>query len=398
MNNLFLFGAFFTGNQYIEGEPGVIVGPISTVLGGLINIIFNMVSAISPAGALGISIIIMTFIIRSIALPFSIKQFKSTQKMQALQPELQKIKDKYGDTKDPELKRKMLAEQQALQAKHGVNMFASCLPMIATMPIFITMIYVMRQTFLFIGSISDVYNMLGYALLALEPYAREGAIIFQAWPRIPAAMFPFDWSDLGSLSRLINVLNANDWAHIFANLNETAQTGYAYVPRPLTAAVNQAIADGRYYVTDPDYAYNWVIVRVATEVTPAQIAEISALHGQLLSTVSFIGLNLVSSPGLAWPGLLVPVLAAVTTFLQTKLMMNRNASGDANPQAQATQKMMMYVMPAMMGLFTIGISAGVGLYWIAGNIYAIVQQWLMNKFAAKPTPAIIEGGKAAKGK
>ena len=367
MNTLFLFG-LFGGAEMVEGEPGVIIGPISMVLGGLVNFIYNMVASISTVGAFGISIIIVTIIFRSATLPFSIKQFRSSQKMAELQPEMKKIKDKYGDTKDPELKRKMHMEMQELQRKNGVNMFASCLPMLLQMPIFIAMIYVMRQAFLFVTPITDVYTMLANAIIALEWYAFEGAIMPIVWERVPQAMWPEYFPRVAEdLIRLINVMGADNWAHVFDSI---------------TLSINEGVA----YVSAQGYAE---LVRHPAYANAAQLAEIQRLHNEMVSTVSFLGINLVAAPGLLnWPGALIPVTAAITTFFQSKLMMARSANAD--PTQQGTQKMMMYAMPVMMGFFTIGIAAGVGLYWIAGNVYAIVQQLIMNKYMKKPTPSVID--------
>jgi len=169
------------------------------------------------------------------------------------------------------------------------------------------------------------------------------------------------------LIRLINVMGADNWAHVFDSI---------------TLSINEGVA----YVSAQGYAE---LVRHPAYANAAQLAEIQRLHNEMVSTVSFLGINLVAAPGLLnWPGALIPVTAAITTFFQSKLMMARSANAD--PTQQGTQKMMMYAMPVMMGFFTIGIAAGVGLYWIAGNVYAIVQQLIMNKYMKKPTPSVID--------
>ncbi|MCL2665778.1 MAG: YidC/Oxa1 family membrane protein insertase, partial [Defluviitaleaceae bacterium] len=116
-----LHTAFFLGNAQVQKDPGFIVGPISTVFGFIIDFFFNIAYALTANNSLGISIILLTIVVRCLMLPLGIKQQKSMIAMQKLNPEIQKIKAKYGGNKDPEIQKKMNAEMQALYAKHKVN-------------------------------------------------------------------------------------------------------------------------------------------------------------------------------------------------------------------------------------------------------------------------------------
>ena len=91
-------------------DPGIIVGPIAFILGAIINVIFNLVYNVLGihTNSLGISIIILTVFVRLLMTPIAYHQQKSMFKMQALQPEMKKIQEKYkGAMSDPELQRKM---------------------------------------------------------------------------------------------------------------------------------------------------------------------------------------------------------------------------------------------------------------------------------------------------
>lgn len=85
-------------------------------------------------GSYGWAIVIVTIIIRLIILPLMIKQTKNTKAMQLVQPEMQKIKEKYK-SKDAVTQQKMQQETMALLQKHGVNPLAGCFPLIVQMPI-----------------------------------------------------------------------------------------------------------------------------------------------------------------------------------------------------------------------------------------------------------------------
>lgn len=80
----------------------------------------------------GISIILLTVLVRSCMLPLSLKQAKSAAKMQELAPEMAKLKEKYKD--DMEKQSTALRE---LYAKHNFNPFGGCLPVFLQLPIFV---------------------------------------------------------------------------------------------------------------------------------------------------------------------------------------------------------------------------------------------------------------------
>lgn len=79
----------------------------------------------------GIGIILLTILMRLITFPLQYKSFKSMKKMQKIQPQLQKLKEKYKD--DPQ---RMQKETMELFKKAGANPLGGCLPMILQMPIF----------------------------------------------------------------------------------------------------------------------------------------------------------------------------------------------------------------------------------------------------------------------
>ncbi|MED4534766.1 YidC family membrane integrase SpoIIIJ [Metabacillus fastidiosus] len=93
----------------------------------------------------GLSIIVVTLIIRLAILPLMIKQMKSSKAMQALQPEMQKLKEKYS-SKDQQTQQKLQQETMALFQKHGVNPIAGCFPLLIQMPILIGFYHAIMRT------------------------------------------------------------------------------------------------------------------------------------------------------------------------------------------------------------------------------------------------------------
>jgi YidC/Oxa1 family membrane protein insertase len=85
----------------------------------------------SVFGSWGIAIICLTIVVRSAMFPISIRQARGAAKMQALQPEIAAIKEKYGKDKE-----KLARAQMELFRKHGYNPAAGCLPLFLQLPIF----------------------------------------------------------------------------------------------------------------------------------------------------------------------------------------------------------------------------------------------------------------------
>jgi YidC/Oxa1 family membrane protein insertase len=79
----------------------------------------------------GVSIILLTILIRTLTFPLQYKSFKSMKKMQTIQPELKELKEKFKD--DPQRQQK---ETMALFKKAGANPLGGCLPMLLQMPVF----------------------------------------------------------------------------------------------------------------------------------------------------------------------------------------------------------------------------------------------------------------------
>lgn len=93
----------------------------------------------------GLAIVITTILIRLALLPLMIKQTKSTKAMQALQPEMTKLKEKYS-SKDQATQQKLQQEMMQLYKTYGVNPLAGCLPIFIQMPILIAFYNAIMRT------------------------------------------------------------------------------------------------------------------------------------------------------------------------------------------------------------------------------------------------------------
>lgn len=82
------------------------------------------------------------------------------------------------------------------------------------------------------------------------------------------------------------------------------------------------------------------------------------------------------------PDYVLPVIAALATFVQQKLMLGR--TGNTNPQ----MAMMTYLMPIMIGVFGMFLPSALTLYWVIGNCFMIGQIFIIYK---KPIPKLEPG-------
>lgn len=96
-------------------------------------------------GSYALGIILFTILIRVLLIPITKMQLKSQREMQALQPELDKIKEKYPN-RDRESMELAQQEQQQLLESRGVNQFAGCLPLLIQLPVMMALYQSISRT------------------------------------------------------------------------------------------------------------------------------------------------------------------------------------------------------------------------------------------------------------
>lgn len=238
----------------------------------------------------GLAIILFTIVIRVALLPLTIKQYKSTSKMQEVQPLIQDIQRKYKNDKE-----KLNAELMKVYQENKVNPAGGCLPLLIQMPILFALFYAISRPLTYMLGMKDQIASL------LTKYGITGRV---AYPEI-------------------------------------------------------------------------------------EIIKAAGKAGEPLINMNFLGLNLGNVP--TWHvdklfsdpmylGLfLIPILAVGTTYLSTKLSMAKAAQGAGS----SMNNTMMLIGPLMTLLFSFQFPAGMGLYWIIGNLVQITQQLYLNKYVLK---------------
>ncbi|MBU9722301.1 YidC family membrane integrase SpoIIIJ [Bacillus alkalicola] len=168
---LIMTGCFNVNEPITEGREGIwdsyFVYPLSWLMTTIAETFNN---------SYGIAIIIVTILLRILILPLMIKQTKSTKAMQALQPEMKKLQEKYS-AKDQQTQQKLQQETMALFQKHNVNPLAGCLPIFVQMPILIALYHaIIRTPYINPGIDPEAYGhfdpqmFLWFELGAADPY------------------------------------------------------------------------------------------------------------------------------------------------------------------------------------------------------------------------------------
>jgi YidC/Oxa1 family membrane protein insertase len=293
-----------------------------------------------------LTIIIATLLIRALTVFGDIRSRKSSMKMQAIQPQLDKIRKKYE--KDPQ---KLNAEQQKIMREQGVSMFGGCLPMLITLPIFFIFIAAFRQW----GN-----EMMVRLILALEDNTTSGLQMFQS--------FKFFW--------VHNVwMPDNGLSPVIATAKEFFGAANAKLPQLLYFTENpdalQKFVDLGFFVKDSAGAYT-----MATMTD-----QLAATYNTLVAPCA----DLYSGLNNGW--FIFPILAGGTTYLSTWIMQRQQPQSAATG---STNKLMQWLMPVMSFVFCLQYNASFAIYWTFSNIFSLGTSLLINRSFAKQKAALEE--------
>jgi len=119
-----------------------VIVELANILQPLINVANGVLKFFHDNAGLswGMSIIALTFLTRAILIPLTYRQIKGMRALQALQPQIKEIQEKYKNDRQ-----RMQQEMMRFYQENKVNPFASCIPLIAQIPVFITLFYVLRH-------------------------------------------------------------------------------------------------------------------------------------------------------------------------------------------------------------------------------------------------------------
>ena len=309
---------------------GAIVGPIARVLAYIMNGIYAVFSAIGIENA-AICILLFTFIMRALMMPMYYKQQKVGKLTSRMTPELQEISKKYKGKRDAESQRRMQQETQAVYEKYGSNPLSGCLPVLITLPIMFGLYRIVQSMPAYMPAIRNLYESIATPLMEQQNYANVLTKIANS--NTVKLVTEGDKSViLNSVIDVLATFNHDKW--------EALKTSFSGISNVIAA-------------------------------NSAEIEHINSVFG--IFSISDV-------PGFAKPlTFIVPVLAGVLQFINGKQMMKNQPQTNTNDQASAINKNMMNFMPFMQAFFCLTFPIGIGVYWIAGSIFMIIQQYFFNK-------------------
>jgi YidC/Oxa1 family membrane protein insertase len=288
-------------------------GPWQALLDGLGWVLAQIYSLIPN---LGVTIIILTIVIRVILLPLGIKQVRSMQHMQLVQPKVKQIQQKYKQNRQ-----RQQEETMKLYKEYGVNPFSGCWPVLLQFPILIAMYSVLR------------------------------------FPQHPIHV-PAD-------TKL--------YADVTTQIPQTTIEDGNEVPITSQEQINALEKDGELPGAPGGISFlgmNLLCAPVNAGNEDATLGDRVTVNGETVELQYPVNcggaINRI-------PYYLFVVAMFGTTYYQQRQMQKASPPGAASAQQQA----LLRIMPIVFGIFGIFFPAGLVVYWTTSNVWQIGQQYYM---------------------
>jgi YidC/Oxa1 family membrane protein insertase len=270
----------------------------------------------------GVAIILFTIVVKLLLLPLNIKSQKAMKKQQKIQPIVAELQKKYANDQQ-----KLQQEMMKVYKENNVSMAGGCLPMLIQMPILVALYQAIQKPLTYIFNVpyknipSDVVNKV------VELAEKAGEKVTGNAEQFVSQLMSIDQIKISSWAGQVEG-KLHEW---YINFN--------FLGLDLSKKPQNAIA----YLSDP------------------------------MANLSVVLL------------LLIPILAIVSSFLQSKITMKQSGQdkNSGTDQAQSMNAMMKWMMPIMSGYFALILPAGIGLYWIVSGVVQIIQQLALNNYFEK---------------
>jgi YidC/Oxa1 family membrane protein insertase len=169
---------------------------LTTPILNLLIAFYKLFATLSIPGALGFAIILMTVVIRLALWPLTSTQLRSSQKMAALKPHLDRIKAEHGHDKV-----RHQQEVTKLYKEHGVNPLAGCLPLLLQIPVFIALYNVLLKVVQVNGDfLVNINQRLYFPFLYLDKLPNTSFLGFNLSSK------PNQWHEIGFVILLIPIV------------------------------------------------------------------------------------------------------------------------------------------------------------------------------------------------
>jgi YidC/Oxa1 family membrane protein insertase len=283
-----------------------------------------------------VSLLMSAIIYNMFMLPLTYKQQKFSKMNSKMSPEIKAIQKKYAGKQDQASMMAMQDETKAVYAKYGVSPSGSCVQLLIQMPILFALYRVIYNVPAYINGVKEVFMPLVNKLLTMD-----GAVAYmtEVGTGLGISEKKFDFTQANTFVDVLNKFQSAEWLGLTEKYPELSE----------------------------------LILN-----TQAEIDQMN----------TFLGINIAYSPSnllkagslaLAIGAIAIPVLAALTQWLNTKLMPQAAPSEGGDDAMAQSMKQMNVMMPLMSAVFCFTLPAGMGIYWIASALVRSVQQFILNK-------------------
>ena len=339
---------------------GSILGPIAVFLGWIMDKIYVLLASLGIEN-IALTIFIFTFVIYLCMFPLTYKQQKFAVLTRKMQPEMKAIQDKYKGARDQDSMQKQQMETQALYDKYGISPTGSCVYMLIQMPILFALYRVFYNVPAYITSVKNVFTELVNGIMATDGFA-------------------------DTMTSIADAANLKNVTYDFTVADKTVVSNY--------------LVDVLYKLPTSGWeAVSSAFPNLATSIDSV-IDKLEKINYLFVLNISDTPLNLIKA---GWAAdskdfaiiicaLLIPVISYLTQMLNIKL--TPQSTEGQSEQMAAQMKTMNLMMPLMSLFICFTVPVGLGLYWIAGALVRVVQQYFLNKHFEKiDLESIIEKNK-----
>lgn len=325
------------------------------------NWVYEQMSALFSGGGwvVVLTIFLFTLGIKLITVFSDIKSRKSSLQMQQIQPDLDKLKKKYGNDQQ-----KLMQEQRKLMKERGVSQFGGCLPMLIMLPLL----------FMFFEAFRAWSNQQTLKLM-IDIANGRGAETF--------AGFRFLWITNiwrpDNLTAGSTLMKGSEFWSTFAATNNVKN----FIFYEQNADTLNQILYKLHFFTMTTGENGTIEYALANDGGKAFLQAYESFVLPITSNVKLLGgeyLNM--SNGYA----ILPIVAGATTFLSSWIMQKSQpkpatpADDKDNPAAQTQNmsKWMTYLFPVMSIFFCYRYDATFAFYWIFSNVFSLAVTLILN--------------------
>lgn len=320
-----------------------VIGWVASILGWIINAVYEFLDFINIPN-IGLAIILFTIIVYLLMMPLQIKQQRFSRMNVLMQPELQKIQNKYKNKKnDQEAMLKQNEEISAVYQKYGVSPTGSCLQLLIQMPVLLALYQVIYRIPGYVNGVKEIFTGLGAHIMSVNGF---GDILRNFLTNNDISMYGINAKTEFGTNEVIDFLYRLSPAQMekFSKLPEFSD--FSSMFEQAAQKANSVNSFGLLDISDTPMAVITSGAGIATIVC----------------------------------AILIPILAWGTQMLNYKLMPQQTTDDKKEPNTmEASMKSMNTVMPIMSAVFCLTLPVGIGIYWIAGAVIRSIQQVILNR-------------------